>query len=63
VLSPAPKPTPARGRGRRRKRDDEHASQDAILSIIGMFKDPEGPTDVSANKHKYLAEAYMPKTT
>ena len=34
--------------------------QDTIFNIIGMAK-AEGPTDVSANKHKYLADAYADK--
>jgi hypothetical protein len=34
---------------------------DALSKIIGMIQS-EGPTDVSSNKHKYLAEAYVPKT-
>src|SRR5690242_10541011 len=35
---------------------------DPLWSIVGMFEDPDGATDVSANKHHYLAEAYLPKT-
>ena len=32
---------------------------DSLFKIIGMFDSgPDGPTDVSTNKHKYLAEAY-----
>lgn len=33
---------------------------DPLLSIIGIDKS-DGPTDVSQNKNKYLAEAYDPK--
>ncbi len=62
VLSPAPKPATPRKRRPRPKREGREAPEDTILSIIGMFDDPDGPTDVSTNKHKYLAEAYMPKT-
>jgi antitoxin (DNA-binding transcriptional repressor) of toxin-antitoxin stability system len=35
---------------------------DALWDIVGMFDDPEGPTDVSSNKHKYLTKAYTPET-
>jgi excisionase family DNA binding protein len=34
---------------------------DPIWSIVGIGRS-EGPTDVSQNKYKYLAEAYTPKT-
>jgi excisionase family DNA binding protein len=33
---------------------------DALWSIVGSFES-DGPGDVSSNKHKYLAEAYMPR--
>ncbi len=31
---------------------------DPLWNIVGMIKDDGGPTDVSENKYKYLAEAY-----
>lgn len=32
---------------------------DSLFKIIGLFDSaPDGPTDVSSKKHKYLAEAY-----
>ena len=32
---------------------------DSLFKIIGIFENgPDGPTEVSSNKHKYLAEAY-----
>lgn len=34
-------------------------ADDPLWNIIGMADSgPEGPTDVSRNKHKYLADAY-----
>src|SRR5579862_6632756 len=58
VLSPAP-----RRRRPRRKHEAVLTPEDSFWNIVGMFEASEGPTDVSANKHKYLAEAYLPKTT
>ena len=37
-------------------------ADDPLWNIIGIASDDDGPTDVSSNKHKYLAEAYMPKS-
>jgi hypothetical protein len=34
---------------------------DPLWELIGSAHS-EGPTDVSSNKHKYLAEAYTPKS-
>jgi excisionase family DNA binding protein len=34
------------------------SEDDPLWDIVGMIDDPDGPTDVSSNKHKYLAEAY-----
>jgi len=51
-------PLPVDRRRRRRRR----ANHDSLLDIIGMFDDPDGLTDVSANKHKYLDPAYRPPT-
>ncbi len=31
---------------------------DPIFRLIGAFEAKDGPTDISENKHKYLAEAY-----
>ncbi len=31
----------------------------ALWSVVGAISEPSGPTDVSANKHQYLAEAYL----
>lgn len=36
------------------------SADDPLWNIIGIGRS-EGPTDVSANKHKYLAEAYASK--
>jgi len=63
VVHPAPKQ--ARGAGsspRPSRRSRVFTKDDPLWNIVGMFDDPEGPTDVSSNKHAYLAEAYMPKT-
>jgi len=62
VLSPAPKPAAPRKRRPRRKHEAVLTPEDSFWNIVGMFEASEGPTDVSANKHKYLAEAYLPKT-
>ncbi len=35
-------------------------SDDPLWKIVGLIDDPNGPTDVSSNKHKYLAEVYAP---
>jgi antitoxin (DNA-binding transcriptional repressor) of toxin-antitoxin stability system len=51
VISPA--------RSRRRRRARPLTAEDSLWSIVGIIKD-EVPADVSANKHKYLAEAYLP---
>ncbi len=63
VLSPAPKPAPPRKRRRRDRELQPLTPDDTIWNIVGIIGDPDGPTDVSSNKHKYLAEAYMPKST
>ena len=47
-------------RGRRAPAKPRHLMpNDALLDIIGLGGpgDPNGPTDVSANKHRYLADA------
>lgn len=33
--------------------------EDTLWDIVGMDKSTDGPTDVSTNKNKYLAEAYL----
>lgn len=33
--------------------------EDALWHIVGMDKSTEGPNDVSTNKRKYLAKAYL----
>ena len=37
------------------------SEDDPLWNIVGLVDDPEGPTDVASNKHKYLAEAYASK--
>lgn len=49
-VEPVPKP-------KARRLSRPQLSNDWILNIIGLGSS-EGPTDVSENKHKYLAEAY-----
>jgi hypothetical protein len=34
---------------------------DALWELVGIVGPDEGPGDVSANKHAYLAEAYSPQ--
>jgi hypothetical protein len=63
VLSPvAPPSRPAkRAKGARAR---AHPN-DWLLNLIGIADDsepPDGPTDVSSNKHHYLAEAYYSKS-
>ena len=41
----------------RRRRATAIPRSDSIFGIIGMVK-TEGPTDVSENKHRYLADAH-----
>ena len=54
VINPA---RPFAGRMRRRQIPLNH--DDALWGIVGLIAD-DGPADVSSNKHRYLAEAYMP---
>jgi len=37
-------------------------TDDSLWTLVGLGKS-SGPTDVSVNKDKYLAEAYDPKET
>jgi antitoxin (DNA-binding transcriptional repressor) of toxin-antitoxin stability system len=50
-------------RPRSKRRTGVLRPDDTLLNIIGMFEgsDPDGATDVSRNKKKYLGEAYLPK--
>jgi hypothetical protein len=53
VLSPVAPASKRRGvRG-----SDPIPRTDSLFGIVGLIE-TEGPTDVSENKHKYLAEAY-----
>jgi hypothetical protein len=56
VLTP-PASTRGTRRGRRRAADPIGFLRD----IIGLGTAGDGATDVSANKYRYLAEAYQPK--
>lgn len=51
--------SPARRRRARRAEAQPLTPEDSLWGIVGIIKD-DVPADVSANKHKYLAEAYMP---
>jgi len=53
VVSPA-------ARRRRSRRPQPFTRDDSLWSIVGIIKD-DVPADVSSNKHKYLAQAYMPE--
>ena len=48
-----PKPSRTRSRGKVFTKDDP------LWNIVGMFQADGGPTDVSDNVDKYLAEAYL----
>ena len=52
----APLRAPTRPTSRRRK-TGIIAADDPLWNIVGLAK-TDGPTDVSENKHRYLAEAY-----
>lgn len=54
VLTPI---QPSKSTTRRPRRKGPFTADDAILGLIGTGTS-EGPTDVSENKHKYLAEEY-----
>jgi hypothetical protein len=45
--------------GRVRARPKVFTKDDPLWGIVGMFKADGGPTDVSDNVDKYLAEAYL----
>src|SRR6266550_5980135 len=44
---------------RKRQKPKYFTKDDPLWNIVGMFDDPDGPTDVSENKGKYLAEAAL----
>jgi hypothetical protein len=52
---------PRKLRRRRPGRTPHLTADDSFWDIVGMSDAKEGPTDVSANKDRYLAEAYAPK--
>jgi hypothetical protein len=51
---------PAKKRRRKSLKGRPTSMDDPIWNIVGMGRS-DGPGDVSTNKHKYLAEAYLPK--
>ena len=57
--------TPVELRGKRARggpRRRQFTRDDALFTIIGLAAGPaDGVTDVSANKYRYLAEAYTAK--
>src|SRR5947209_10900061 len=60
VVRPAPKTKPRAGSPPpRRRRRRVFTKDDPLWEIVGMFKADGGPTDVSDNVDKYLAEAYL----
>jgi hypothetical protein len=46
-------------RGSSPRRSRSLRPDDSLWNIVGMDQSPDSPTDVSSNKHKYLAEAYL----
>lgn len=60
VIVPAPRVRYANRRPRRRPQG--LTAEDTLWNIVGIIDDPDGPTDVSSNKHKYLADAYYPNS-
>ena len=59
VLMPAPPKKKRASRGRPVPRGKPTTEDDPLWNIIGLAEGPDdGITDVSANKLKYLAEAY-----
>ena len=49
--------SPMKSIRRRRAKKGPFTKDDALWDIVGIGRS-EGPTDVSENKHRYLAEAY-----
>lgn len=41
------------------RRTDGLTRSGALWSVVGAIDEPSGPTDISANKHAYLTEAYL----
>jgi hypothetical protein len=52
---------PTKNPRRRSLKGKPITADDPIWNIVGIGRS-EGPGDISTNKHKYLAEAYMPKS-
>lgn len=46
---------PQKARSRRARR---LTRDNSLWSVVGSIDDPTSPTDISANKHTYLIEAY-----
>src|SRR4051794_25279194 len=42
-----------------RRRTRQLTRDSALWSVVGAITEPSEPTDISANKHKYLTEAYL----
>jgi hypothetical protein len=60
VLGPAPKEQRRSVSPRRpSRRSRVFTKDDPLWNIVGLIKDDDGPTDVSSNVDKYLAEAYL----
>ncbi|GEM_PF-1170053 len=49
---------PTKPSTRKRAKSRVFTKDDPLWNIVGIFKDDGGPTDVSANIDKYLADAY-----
>src|SRR5687768_13468965 len=49
---------PAKTSKKKRVKKGVLTKDDPMWNIVGMLKDDGGPTDVSTNVDKYLAEAY-----
>ena len=58
-----PKPLQPKGRARKSavRRGKPFTMNDPLWNLAGIGHSSEGPGDVSANKYKYLAKAYLPK--
>ena len=51
--------TPIKSAGKRRGRGKPVTADDPLWKLVGIGRSGKG--DVSANKHQYLAEAYLPR--
>lgn len=49
--------TPAKASKHRTSHSKRLSREDSLWGIVGIGRS-EGPSDISSNKHKYLAEAY-----